>query len=79
MERTGRIASPLFSDWMAAAEIVSAIQEKDQAFKSKLPRLLNDILIALSARRIGATLFTHNGQDFRLILRHLEYSLSVVD
>ncbi|HXV59751.1 MAG TPA: type II toxin-antitoxin system VapC family toxin [Vicinamibacteria bacterium] len=79
MERTGRVASPLFTDWIAAARIVSTIQEEDRAFKSKLPRLLNDILIALSARRIGATLFTHNAQDFRLISRHLDYSLSVVE
>lgn len=79
MERTGRVTSPLFSDWVAAARIVSAIYEKDRAFKSKLPALLNDILIALSARRIGATVFTRNGLDFRLISRHLDYSFSVVE
>jgi predicted nucleic acid-binding protein len=79
MERTGRVATPLFSDWMTAAQIVSAIHDKDRAFKSKLPALLNDILIALSARRIGATVFTHNAKDFRLIARHLDYSLGLLE
>jgi len=37
-----------------------------------------DILIALCARRIGATLITHNGEDFRLIRRHRGFSLRVI-
>jgi len=47
-------------------------------FLPLLPALLNDILIALCARRIGATLLTHNGQDFRLIRRHKEFALRVL-
>ncbi len=58
--------------------IVTAIEEKDKAWRSKLPRLLNDILIALCARRIGATLLTYNRDDFRLIRRHKEFSLRVL-
>ena len=42
--------------------------------KTELPALLNDILIALCARRIGATLLTYNRDNFRLIRRHADFS-----
>ena len=79
MERTGRVIAPTFSDWLSAAEIVSGIEERDRSWKSKLPALVNDILIALCARRVGAHLFTRNGKDFRLIQRHLDFSWTVVE
>ncbi|MGH9321618.1 MAG: type II toxin-antitoxin system VapC family toxin [Vicinamibacteria bacterium] len=78
MERTGRLVSPTFSDWVDAADVVASIEERDRTFRSKLPALLNDILIALCARRIGATVFTYNRQDFQLIHRHRDFSLRVM-
>jgi predicted nucleic acid-binding protein len=44
-----------------------------------LPRLLNDVLIALCARRVGATLVTYNRADFQLIRRHVPLALRVPD
>jgi predicted nucleic acid-binding protein len=79
MERTGRILSPAFHDWVEASQIVTAIEEKDRGWRSKLPGLLNDILIALCARQIGATLLTYNRDDFRLIRRHKDFSLRVLE
>jgi hypothetical protein len=70
MQRTGRIVSPVFDDWIDATDVVTAIEERDRGWRSKLPALLNDILIALCAHRIGATLITRNGDDFRLSRRH---------
>jgi predicted nucleic acid-binding protein len=78
MERSGRCVVPTFADWTEAAEIVTAIAERDRSWRSKLPALLNDILIALCARRIGATLLTYNGKDFHLIRRHKEFALRVL-
>jgi predicted nucleic acid-binding protein len=78
MERTGRIVSPAFDDWIDASEVVTAIEERDRGWRSKLPALLNDVLIALAARRIGATLVTYNGDDFRLIRRRRGFSLRVL-
>lgn len=78
MERTGRVVSPTFADWIEAAAIVTAIGEKDRGWRSKLPVLLNDILVALCARRMGATLFTYNEEDFRLIHRHKDFSLRIL-
>ena len=78
LERTGRLVSPGFGDWVDASEIVTAIEERDKGWRSKLPALLNDVLIALCARRLGATLLTHNRKDFRLIRRHRDFSLRVL-
>jgi predicted nucleic acid-binding protein len=81
MERTGRFVSPTFSDWVEAAAIVTAIEAKARAWRSKLPLLLNDILIALCARRIGAILVTYNKDnkdDFQLIRRYKDFSLRVL-
>ena len=78
MERSGRCIAPTFADWIEAAAIVSAIGERDRGWRSKVPALLNDILIALCARRIGATVLTYNGKDFGLIRRHKEFALQVL-
>ncbi len=78
MEHTGRIVSPAFADWIEASRIVAAIADKSRGWRSKLPALLNDILIALCARRIGAVLLTYNSKDFRLIRRHSDFSLRIL-
>ena len=78
MERAGRVVTPTFADWQSAAAIVSAIGRKDGAWRSKLPVLLNDVLIALCARRVGAQVLTYNGTDFRLIKRRLDFGLRVL-
>jgi hypothetical protein len=36
MERTGRVVSPTFDDWMMAAEVVTGIRQKDRGWRSKL-------------------------------------------
>jgi len=69
MERTGRVVAPTFEDWVAASAVVEAIEEKDRGWRSKLPALLNDILIALSCREAGMTLVTRNVRDFQRIQR----------
>jgi predicted nucleic acid-binding protein len=59
LERAGRIVTPTLRDWSEAGEIVTRIAENERSWRTKLPRLLNDILIALPARRIGATVLTY--------------------
>jgi predicted nucleic acid-binding protein len=78
MERAGRVVTPTFADWREAAEIMAAIEEKEPSWRSKLPTLLNDALIVLCARRIGAKVFTKNKKDFELIHRHKDFSLQVL-
>ena len=54
--------------------------ERTPQFRSKLASgLLNDILIALSGRSIGASIVTANGQDFRLIQQFRVFALEVIE
>lgn len=78
MAATGRLVAPTFDDWQQASQVVTGIGERDRTWRSKLPALLNDILIALCARQIGAVLFTYNADDFRLIHRHVDFDLRVL-
>jgi predicted nucleic acid-binding protein len=78
LERAARVVTPTFADWLKASEIVAAIEEKSRPWRFKLPLLLNDILIALCARRVGATLLTYNREDFLLIHRHYDFSLRIL-
>jgi predicted nucleic acid-binding protein len=79
LERTGRVVTPTFDDWVEASALVTAIELRDRGWRSKLPALLNDILIALSARRVGAMVLTRNRDDFLLIRRHKGFSLRILD
>ena len=79
MKRTGRVVSPTFDDWTEAASVVTTIWKRDRSWRSKLAVLLNDILIALCARKIGATLLTYNKNDFQLIRRHKDFSLRILE
>jgi len=47
--------------------------------KTKLPGLVNDCLLAVSALGIGATLYTRNRDDFLLLRKVHPFSVVVVD
>lgn len=78
LERAGRLVTPTFEDWKEAGKLVAQITRKEPGRKPKIQQMLNDILLALSARRIGADLFTFNRDDFQLIRRHRPFSLKVL-
>jgi predicted nucleic acid-binding protein len=78
LERVGRVVAPIHQDWKDAGRLVAQITRKEPDRKSKVQQMLNDILLALSARRIGADLFTFNREDFQLIRRHLPFSLQIL-
>ena len=77
-ERAGRTITPASRDGIEASQIMTRIAASDKSWRSKLPQLQNDILMALSARRIGATVLTYNREDFLLIRRHKQFSLRVL-
>jgi predicted nucleic acid-binding protein len=64
---------------MTAADVASALRHRDRGWRVQLPALLNDILIALCARRTGALVITHNREDFRLIRRHVGFSARILE
>jgi len=57
-ERVRRIINPTYEDWKEAGFTAVRIVLERPDLKSKKIALINDILIALSCRRIGATLIT---------------------
>jgi predicted nucleic acid-binding protein len=66
--------------WKEAGMVIATLLEQTPQFRSKLASgLLNDILIALSGRTIGATVVTCNGQDFRLIQQFRAFTLQVIE
>ena len=78
LEKAGRVVNPTFQDWKEAGKLVAQITRKEPGRKLKVQQMLNDVLLALSARRIGADLFTFNRDDFELIRRHKTFSLKVL-
>src|SRR5574340_191163 len=70
-----QILTPTETHWIQAAEILSTMRKREHYDRSKLRDLSSDVLIALSARSIGATLITCNEADFQAIRRHLSFHL----
>ena len=53
--------------------------ERTPQFRSKFsPGFLNDMLIALSGRSIGATIVTRNKDDFQLIREFRSFKLEII-
>lgn len=78
-ERVGRIVTPNHRQWREAGDLLAKILEHRPDLKSKLAGLVNDCLLALSARAIGATLYTRNRDDFVLLQKIRHFSLVVVN
>ncbi len=69
------VVTPTESDWIRAAEVLSAIRRRQHYEAGKLRGLAFDVLIALSARGIGATVITCNTDDFSVIRRHVSFDV----
>ena len=78
LERAGRLVNPTFEDWKEAGRLIARITREEPGRKAKLQQMLNDTLLALSARRIGAELFTFNRDDFKLIHRYRSFTLRIL-
>ena len=68
-----RLVTPSWSTW----ELVARLDQTLRKRPANRPRLaqrsfLHDMLIAATAREIGATVITENSTDFTLIARHLD-------
>lgn len=68
-----RMITPTERHWFESAEILSRIRRRTGCDVNKLRKLAFDVLIALSARDIGATLITCNQEDFAEIRRHTPF------
>lgn len=71
----GRLIAPEASDWQKAGSVVASLGKEYGFEKIFLAKVTHDILIALSARRIGALLATYNIKDFVKIKKFVNFKL----
>jgi predicted nucleic acid-binding protein len=77
-ERTGRIVTPGHQQWSEAGDMLAGILTLHPDLRNRLPGLVNDCLLALSALGIGATVYTRNRNDFVLLRQIRPFSLVLV-
>jgi predicted nucleic acid-binding protein len=73
-----RVLTPGANTWERAGSYLGTIRRSEPHLRSKIPTLWNDLLIALCARQVGATVVTHNAQDFELLRRYVPFQLHVL-
>ena len=78
-ERVRRIVVPTHRVWKDAGTVLATLWSRLPAARSRVARgLVNDALIALTARSIGAGVVTRNEKDFRLIREIRPFHLEIV-
>jgi predicted nucleic acid-binding protein len=77
-EKASRIITPSHRLWKDAGQILAEVLRDRADLRDKLPSLVNDCLVALSARSLGATLYTRNRDDFTLLQSRRSFSLVVI-
>jgi predicted nucleic acid-binding protein len=77
--RVGRLLTPTFAVWLRAGSVMATMRLREPRHASRLPRIWNDLLIALSAHEIGAVVFTANRDDFEFARRHATFELTIVE
>jgi predicted nucleic acid-binding protein len=74
--RVGRVVPPSRAAWASAGLVLRQLRSSGREIRRS--SLVNDTLIALTARDLGATVFTKDSSDFTAIRRVVDFSLSVV-
>ncbi len=70
-----QVLTPTEQQWLKAAEVLHRLRRREHYEAAKLRELAFDVLIALSARSIGASVITTNHADFRAIQHELPFHL----
>lgn len=63
------------ADWWEAGKLVREVGDREGWEVNKRREFQNDALIALTARRHGATVVTANGADFSLLKGRLNIAI----
>jgi predicted nucleic acid-binding protein len=77
-EKSSRIVTPTHSQWKECGDVLGRVLDLRPDLKTKLAYLVNDCLLALSARSLGATLYSRNRDDFVLLQSIRRFSLVVI-
>jgi len=75
LRKQARVVTPGHRQWKEAGDVFAKLLGQRLDLKSKLPALVNDCLLALSARAIGATLYSRNRDDFMMLRKMRTFSL----
>lgn len=67
MERNFGVLIPTKENWIEAGSVLNQLRESKRLESKKIETLVNDTLIAMSARSAGAFVVTNNHKDFELI------------
>lgn len=70
-----QLLTPTEAHWIQAAEVLSAMRRRLHYDTHKVRELAFDVLIALTARSIGATVITCHETDFQAIRRFVPFHL----
>jgi predicted nucleic acid-binding protein len=76
--RAGRMLVPSGPVWEDAGRVLRELQTSRGSVGAGYPSLVNDVLIALSARTIGAAVTTSNERDFAAIRRVRAFKLVII-
>lgn len=76
--RLGRILTPSTATYREAGDVLRQLQARHGYDPGRSHSLGNDVLIALSARSIGATVMTQNKRDFLAIQSVRAFKLGLV-
>lgn len=76
--RTRRLLNPSPETFWQAGHLLLVLQRTFRYDLKKRFQIVNDTLIALSSRQIGATLITRNARDFQAIHRVVPFRLVVI-
>ncbi|MBI4714654.1 MAG: PIN domain-containing protein [Nitrospirae bacterium] len=76
---TRRIVVPTAENYGKAGQILADLRTGRGFEIKKMPGLANDVLIALTARTMGAAVVTSNRRDFEAIRKLCPFHLRVVD
>lgn len=77
-ERANRVLVPSGAIYEDAGHVLRTLQASRGYRLANTPSLVNDVLIALSARSIGATVLTSNTRDFEAIRGIRPFKLGIV-
>jgi predicted nucleic acid-binding protein len=64
-DRAKRVLVPNLSDWTQTGKVLARVAAKYDYEQIGRGRLTNDVLIAMSASRLGITVITANARDFK--------------
>jgi len=74
-EHASVVWTPVNSDWWEAGRLILKLGDGHSWDRNKRRDFQNDVLIALTARRHGATVVTANRKEFDLISREIGVSV----